>query len=311
MSDYYTNNNSNSNQSPFGGQNPYKDQLMNGSQNPYNGQPQNGNQNPYNGQAQNNGQNPYYDSYYDQMYSAQQAQMQTGFNLNGTAGHGAALGIEALNSILGRSFLYMFIALLLTGITSIFVVSSQELLATIFALGRVGIIVIFVMEFAVVIACTSAMKKDNVVLAAVLFAAYAIINGLTFSVIFMAFELSSIISVFFTTSLVFGIMAFLGAVTKRDLTSLGSILIAGLMGIIISSVINIFIGSSAVDFVVTIIGVAVFMGFTAYDVNRIVKMSQSYSGLSDNTIALYGAMQLYLDFINLFLKLLRLFGKRK
>ena len=157
---------------------------MNGSQNPYNGQPQMVIRIRITDRHRIYGQNPYYDSYYDQMYSAQQAQMQTGFNLNGTAGHGAALGFDALNTILGRSFLYMFIALLLTGITSIFVVSSQELLATIFALGRVGIIVIFVMEFAIVIACTSAMKRNNATSCCSSFCSYAIINGLTFSVIF-------------------------------------------------------------------------------------------------------------------------------
>ena len=242
--------------------------------------------------------------------------MQAGINLNGGYSdggltQGAALGFEALNTILGRAFLYMFIALLLTGITSVFVASSPALLTAIFATGRLGFIFIFALEFVIVIACTTAMNRDNVVLSAVLFAAYSIINGLLFSVIFLAFELTSIISVFFTTAAVFGIMAFLGAVTKRDLTKLGNILLAGLIGIIIASVINIFIGSTVADLIVTIIGVAVFLGFTAYDVNKIIKMSNSYTGLSSNTIALYGAMQLYLDFVNLFIKLLRLFGKRK
>ena len=113
------------------------------------------------------------------------------------------------------------------------------------------------------------------------------------------------------TALIFGIMSVFGAVTKKDMTSLGSILLAGLIGIIIGSVINMFLGSPAVDYLVTIIGIIVFVLFTAYDVNKIKKLANSYTGLSDNVIALYGAMNLYLDFINLFLKLLRLFGKRK
>lgn len=307
MSDYYENQDQNNNQLYNGGQNPFRDQLLNGgqNQNPY------GEQNPYAGQQQGGGQNPYFDSYYDQMYSAQQAQMQTGMNLNGAVGQGAALGFEALNTVLGRSFLYMFIALLITGITSVMIASSPALLTAIFANGSVGFIVIFVLELALVFACTAAMKRNNAVLSAILFAAYSVMNGILFSVIFLAFQLSSIINVFFTTALVFGIMAFLGGVTKRDLTKLGNILLAGLIGIIIGSVVNIFIGSSGADFIITILGVAIFMGFTAYDVNKIIKLSNSYTGLSTTVIALYGAMQLYLDFINLFLKLLRLMGKRK
>ena len=291
-------------QNPYGNQPQYNQASYNGQpQNPYGGQPQ---QNPYGGQPQDS-----YNQYYDQMYSAQNAAVHSGFDMGSGVSSGLAIGFEAMNSILGRSFLYMFIALLLTGITSVVVASSPTLLSTIFALGRVGFFIIFGLEFAIVIACTSAMKRNNATLSAVLFALYAIINGITFSVIFLAFELSSIISVFFTTSVVFGIMAVIGIFTNRDLTKLGNILLAGLIGIILASVVNIFIGSSTADFIVTILGVVIFMGFTAYDVNRIVKASQAYAGLSSNTIALYGAMQLYLDFINLFLKLLRLLGKRK
>jgi FtsH-binding integral membrane protein len=287
-------------QNPYAGQpqNPYGSQP----QNPYGSQPQN----PYGGQPQDS-----YNQYYDQMYSAQTTAAKSGFDLGEGLSSGVALGFDALNTILGRSFLYMFIALLLTGITSVIVASSPSMLRTLFASGRFGLIIIFGIEFAIVIACTTAMQRNNALLSAILFAAYAIINGITFSVIFLAFELSSIISVFFTTSVVFGIMAVIGMFTNRDLTKLGNILLAGLIGIILASIVNMFIGSSAADFVVTIIGVAVFMGFTAYDVNKIVKASQSYAGLSSNTIALYGAMQLYLDFINLFLKLLRLLGKKK
>lgn len=317
MSDYYENQDQNNNQLYNNGQNPFRDQLMNGGQSPYGEQSSYGSQSPYGGQPQVGGQNPYGgqspygDSYYDQMYGAQQAQMQSGLNLNSAVGQGAALGFEALNSVLGRSFLYMFIALLLTGITSVIVASSPALLTAIFASGRFSLLIIFGLEIGIVIACTAAMKSNNATLSAILFAAYSIINGLTFSVIFLAFQLSSIINVFFTTALVFGIMAFLGGVTKRDLTKLGNILLAGLIGIIIGSVINLFVGSSGADFIITILGVVIFMGFTAYDVNKIIKLSNSYTGLSTNVIALYGAMQLYLDFINLFLKLLRLFGKRK
>ncbi|MBR6403697.1 MAG: Bax inhibitor-1 family protein [Eubacterium sp.] len=217
-----------------------------------------------------------------------------------------------VTSVLSKAFLYMFIALLVTGIVSLLVVSSPTLKELFWGQdARFAFIICAVIEFVLVIACTTAMNRNDLVLSAVLFFTYAAVNGLTLSVIFMAFELSSIVNVFFMTSAVFGVMAFFGAVTKMDLTKLGPILLAGLIGILIGSIINVFIGSNAADFLLTIVGILIFVLFTAYDVNKIVRLSNKRTGLSDNVLGLYGAMQLYLDFINLFLRLLKLFGKRK
>lgn len=281
------------NQSQYGQQDYYSNSQYN-NQNPYGQQSQYG-QSPY-GQNMNNGS-----GYYDNTQPAYQ---------NGSS-VGAALGAAVLNSVMTKAFLYMFMALLITGITALCVASSPDLIRAFWMGGSVPFIVCAVAEFGLVIACQAAINKNNLMLSCVLFCIFAIVNGFTFSVIFLAFQLSSIVSVFFMTALIFGIMSVFGAVTKKDMTSLGSILLAGLIGIIIGSVINMFLGSAAVDYLVTIIGIIVFVLFTAYDVNKIKKLANSYTGLSDNVIALYGAMNLYLDFINLFLKLLRLFGKRK
>ncbi|MBP3718876.1 MAG: Bax inhibitor-1/YccA family protein [Eubacterium sp.] len=227
---------------------------------------------------------------------------------NGAAG---VVSAALINEVLVNAYLYMFIALLITGITALIVASSPAFFTAIFAGGRLSLIIILVLEFGLVIACTTAMQKDNFWLSAFLFAGFAIVNGLTFSVIFLVFTISSICRVFFITSLVFGIMSMYGAITKKDLTGWGPILFAGLIGIIVGSLINFFVGSTMADYVITIIGIVVFMAYTAYDVNKITKMSRMNTGLSAGVLGMYGAMELYLDFINLFIRLLRLMGKRK
>ena len=227
---------------------------------------------------------------------------------NGAAG---VVSAALINEVLVNAYLYMFIALLITGITALIVASSPAFFTAIFAGGRLSLIIILVLEFGLVIACTTAMQRDNFWLSAFLFAAFAIVNGLTFSVIFLVFTISSICRVFFITSLIFGIMSMYGAITKKDLTGWGPILFAGLIGIIVGSLINFFVGSTMADYVITIIGIVVFMAYTAYDVNKITKMSRMNTGLSAGVLGMYGAMELYLDFINLFIRLLRLMGKRK
>ena len=113
------------------------------------------------------------------------------------------------------------------------------------------------------------------------------------------------------SSLVFGVMAFYGAATKKDLAGWGPILFASLIGIIFGAVANYCIGNTMVDYVITVVGVIVFSAFTAYDVQKITKMSRMNTGLSANVLGVYGAMELYTDFVNLFIRLLRIFGKKK
>ena len=154
------------------------------------------------------------------------------------------------------------------------------------------------------------MSKTGAIIS---FLLYSFINGLTMSTIFIVYTLSSISSVFFITAGMFGVMALYGYTTKKDLSKLGSILLMGLFGIIIAGIVNIFWLNDTFSFIVSVIGIIVFVGLTAYDVQKIKVMAGSLEGDNDFTtkIAIIGALTLYLDFINLFLKLLSIFGKSR
>ncbi|MDB5130414.1 MAG: Inner rane protein YbhL [Mucilaginibacter sp.] len=147
---------------------------------------------------------------------------------------------------------------------------------------------------------------------ALLFIAYAAVTGISFSFILLAFTASSVLGVFLTTSVVFGIMAIAGYTTRQDLTKFGSILVMFLIGIIVASLVNMFLHSSGMDMLISYIGVAVFVGLTAYDVQRLKNIGAGlvYGEASASKMALMGGLTLYLDFINLFLMLLRVFGRR-
>ena len=282
---------------PNGSQNPQYPQYPQYQQNPQNPQYQQGQyQNP---------QQAYQQQMYQQQISrgafgAQQPQYR--------AGAGVASAAD-VNDVLTKSFLFMFLALLVTGITALAVANSTFWYSV--RTNPAILIVFAVLEIAAVLGATAAMKRNNLVLSAVLFGAYSILNGVTLSIIFLAYELGSITQVFFIAAGIFGVMALIGAITKKDLTNLGMICIVGLFGIIIASLVNMFIGSAKMDYIISIIGVLVFVGLTAYDVQKIKKMAATNAGYDPMVIGLYGAMELYLDFINLFLYLLRLFGKAR
>jgi len=145
-----------------------------------------------------------------------------------------------------------------------------------------------------------------------LFVAYAIINGISFSFIFWVYNIGSILKVFLSTTALFAIMAVAGYTTKTDLTKLGSLLFIGLIGIVVASLINMFMHSESMDYIISILGVIIFTGLTAYDVQKIKNLGEQASGSSfAGKLGIMGALTLYLDFINLFLFLLRLFGGRK
>lgn len=144
-----------------------------------------------------------------------------------------------------------------------------------------------------------------------IFFGYAALNGISFSAIFHIYQLDSIGVVFASTCALFGVMAVAGYTTKADLTKMGSLLMIGLIGIVIASLINMFMHSDSMGYIISIISVIVFTGLTAYDVQKIKEMAQASDGSSDfKKLGVMGALTLYLDFINLFLSLLRLFGKR-
>lgn len=296
--------------SPYGQPNPYG--QVNQS-NPY-GQP---NQGTTYGQPNPYGQSNMYDP--SEAYYTQRAAVNTPYNdpysnQNYAAQpRPASLAAGVLETALAKSFLYMFMALLVSGIIAFLTANAGGSLYSVFwgSGSMAPLIICFIVEFALVIATTMTIKKNNVALSAILFFAFAVVNGFTLSVVLLVYQTQSVAYVFFITAGIFGVMAFIGATTKRDLTSMGSLCMMGLFGIIIGGIVNIFMRSSGFEFAITIIGILVFIGLTAYDAQKIKQLAQSNSGLSPDVIGLYGAMTLYLDFINLFLKLLRLFGQKK
>jgi FtsH-binding integral membrane protein len=166
---------------------------------------------------------------------------------------------------------------------------------------------------AFVLIMTFGMNKLSYGVLSVLYILYSAITGISLSIILLVYTPASVIGVFLTTSLVFGIMAIAGYTTKTDLTKFGSLLIMGLVGIIIASVVNMFLRSEAMSYIVSYIGVAIFVGLTAYDVQKLKNIGAGlqYGEASAKKMALMGGLTLYLDFINLFLFLLRIFGRRR
>ena len=148
---------------------------------------------------------------------------------------------------------------------------------------------------------------------ALLFVAYAAVTGISFSVILSVYTASSVLGVFLTSSVVFGVMAIAGYTTKQDLTKFGSILIMFLIGIVVASLVNMFLHSTGLDMLISYIGVAVFVGLTAYDVQKLKNIGAGleYGDATASKMALMGGLTLYLDFINLFLMLLRILGRRR
>ena len=214
-------------------------------------------------------------------------------------------------NVVAQSFVFMAIALVISAFTAVYVYSSPRLLINILMNDTLFYVLLFG-ELAIVFAANFTAKKNMVVPSAVLFTLYSVINGATLSVIFVVFELSSIASILFITAGMFGGMAIFGLVTKKDLSSIGSIALMALWGIILAGVVNMFfLKSSGMDMALSVIGIIIFVALTAYDTQKIKNMAR-YTTLDNITcIALIGALELYLDFINIFLKLLMLFGKRR
>lgn len=208
-----------------------------------------------------------------------------------------------------RAFVWMTLGLAITGLTALFVADSN-LIEVLFSSGSFWMLVIA--ELAVVWFLSSRIMKLSMPVATAAFAVYSLLNGVTLSPIFLVYTGESITSTFFITAATFGTMAVFGYTTKRDLSSWGSYLMMALIGLIIASLVNMFVGSSLLMWVVSYLGVLIFVGLTAYDTQRIKEMIAQSVGDEEQTkkVALLGALNLYLDFINLFIYLLRLFGRR-
>jgi uncharacterized protein len=216
---------------------------------------------------------------------------------------------EASTIFLAKVFNWMAIGLGLTGVVAFFTASSGLAMQIV---SSPLFIILILAELGMVFFLSARVDKIQASTATGLFVGYAILNGLTLATIFLAYTRSSIAGTFFITAGMFGAMAVYGLVTKRDLSGLGSFLFMGLIGIIIASLVNMFMHSSAMSWVISMAGVLIFTGLTAYDVQRIKTigeegiMSQGEEMVRKGSIM--GALALYLDFINLFLMLLRFFG---
>lgn len=209
-------------------------------------------------------------------------------------------------SVLNQSFAWMFVGLMLTAATS-FAVSSNKTLTDLLISNGLIYFGLFIAEFAVVIYLSLRIMKMSFAQALGAFLIYAILNGVTLTAILMAYTATSIAGVFVCTAAIFGVMAAIGYTTKKDLTSIGMLCFVALIGIIIASLVNIFLRSSTFNYILSYLVILVFLGLTAYDTQKLKKLSAS--GISVN-LGILGALTLYLDFINIFINLLRIFGKR-
>ncbi len=210
------------------------------------------------------------------------------------------------NKVFGKVFMWMFIGLLITFLTGYVVSSNDNMLYNIFSGGTYFILIII--ELVLVVYLSARIHKMQVTTARIVFILYSFVSGLTFGSIFIVFKMSSIMLIFLITAILFGIFALIGRFTKLDLTKVGTILLMMLFGIVICTFVNVFLKNDTLDLFVSYISIIVFLGFTAYDMQKIKMLSYEFD--DEDKIAIIGALELYLDFINIFIDLLRIFGKR-
>jgi FtsH-binding integral membrane protein len=224
---------------------------------------------------------------------------------------------DASRKFIANVFLWMFVALGLSAFCAFVFSNNQalyEMLRNPETGGNTGLgtIVMFA-PLAFVLIISFGFNRLSYGVLAFLFVAFSAIMGVSLSYILLVYATSSVVGVFVTTSVVFGVMAVAGYTTKTDLTNFGSIMIMGLIGIIVASIFNMFMHSTQLEYIISYVGIAVFVGLTAYDVQKLKRIGAGleYGDASAKKMALMGGLTLYLDFINLFLMILRLFGRRK
>ncbi len=219
-------------------------------------------------------------------------------------------GTQVLSEFMRGVYGWMCAGLLLTAGAALYTASSPSMMQLIFG-NPMLLIGLVIAEVALVFGISGAINRLSAGTATGLFLLYSALNGVTLSAIFVVYSMAAISKAFFTAGAMFGAMSIYGYTTKKDLSSWGSFLFMGLIGVIIASLVNIFLRSPAMDFVISGVGVLVFVGLTAYDTQRLRAMAET-APLDDATVmrrgVILGALTLYLDFINLFLMLLRFFG---
>jgi FtsH-binding integral membrane protein len=220
--------------------------------------------------------------------------------------------VRIQQAFLTKVYGWMMLGLLVTALSSFFTITNGTLLRFVFS-SRINFFAVIIAQVGIVIYLSARIQKMSAAMAKALFVLYSAITGITLASVFLVYTAESIGSTFIIAALMFGSMAFYGYVTKRDLTGVGQFMMMGLIGVVIASVVNIFMGSDSLGWLISIIAVVVFTGLTAYDTQKMKAMA--YVMLDGEEVAakgaIIGALQLYLDFINLFLALLRLFGNRR
>ncbi|MCR4690400.1 MAG: Bax inhibitor-1/YccA family protein [Lachnospiraceae bacterium] len=271
------------------------------------------------------------DSYNQNNYSGGFSEPQTGYNGQFNDGYNGqpqnyddlAGGFESGNvvhttmsqlkglmaeEVINKSFLFMTAALLISAFSAY---TARYTVLMWIASNPINLYVLFGAEIAVVLIANFAIRKNQPIVIGILYTIYAYLTGATVGIILMIYTAESVTAVFLITAIMFGVMSVYGLITKNDLSSIGSLLFMGLIGIIVAGVVNMFLRSSMIDMIVCIVGVLIFVGLTAYDAQKIKRMAATATAESTLTLALVGGFELYLDFVNLFLKLLRILGKRK
>lgn len=212
-----------------------------------------------------------------------------------------------------KVYTWMSVALAVTGFVAMWIASQGEILKALFITNRWMIFGLIIVQFVLVGSLVGWINKMKANIATLIFIGYSVVTGIVLSSIFVVFTSESIASTFFITAGTFAVMSFLGYTTKTDLTKFGSIMIMALIGLVIASIVNIFLNSSTLYWITTYAGVLIFTGLIAYDTQKIKEMNiiGNEGTEDDKKEAIMGALTLYLDFINLFLFLLRIFGNRK
>ena len=216
-----------------------------------------------------------------------------------------------VNQFVRSVYNWMTVGLGITGLVAFYVGNSETMLRMIFS-NPIIFFALMIGELALVFSLSARIQKIQASTATSMFLLYSALNGLTMAFVFLAYTQSSVTSTFFVCAATFGVCSLYGMNTQKDLTSMGSFMVMGLIGIVIASVVNMFIRSSGMSMIISYIGVIAFVGLTAYDTQKLKMMALSQpAGIDESTVrkgAIMGALTLYLDFINLFLMLLRILG---
>ena len=221
--------------------------------------------------------------------------------------------LTAQRTFMARVYGWMTIGLLTTALVSLVVAFSAPAIQRALLANRGTFLILMLVQFGIAIAMGAVVRSMPAAVAGGLFLLYSVITGVVFSILFLVFTTGSIAATFFITAGMFGTMSVIGYTTQKDLTTMGGYLIMGLIGLVIASLVNLFMASPGLSWVISFAGVIIFTGLTAYDTQKIKQAyaSGEYGTAAFERTAIFGAFVLYLDFINLFLYLLRFLGSRK